>query len=157
MHTKLVYCYPFFYLSAKKDDLPTSWNDIASQTQGSKVYDIAGSCSLQGTFSSEKAILKTKSEDGCTNPSLKVIFTKLFPEVQIADTTENFILPDNFDFDELEIAIGTKEVKVKSTVKDVWGIVDRKILLSDAKLTLEFTAGNEVTGMKDWKLHAVGK
>jgi len=69
-------------LGTKKDDLPTSWNDIASQTPGSKVYDIAGSCSLQGTFSSEKAILKTKSEDGCTNPSLKVIFTKLFPEVQ---------------------------------------------------------------------------
>ena len=112
---------------------------------------------MQGTFSSEKATLKTESESGCTKPSLKVIFTKLFPEVQIAETTENFIPPDKFDFDELEIAIDTKEVKVKSTVKDVWGIVDRKILFSDAKLTLQFTAGKEVTGMKDWKIHVVGK
>ena len=141
----------------KRDNLPASWNDIASQTQGSKVYTIAGSCSLQGTFSPEKAILKAKSESGCTKPSLKVIFTKLFPAVQVAQTTENFILPDKFDFEELEIASATKEVKIKSAAKDAWGIAERRLLLGDAKMTLEFTAGKEVRGMKDWKIHIVGR
>ena len=151
------YKYPYTNHLAKRDNLPASWNDIASQTEGSKVYTIAGSCSLQGTFSSEKAILKAKSESGCTKPSLKVIFTKLFPAVQVAQTTENFILPDKFDFEELEIATGTKEVKIKSSARDSWGIAERKLLLGDAKLTLEFTAGKEVKGMKDWKIYVVGK
>ena len=98
-----------------------------------------------------------KSEGKCIKPSLKVIMTKLFPAVKVVETTENFILPDKFDFEELEIVIGTKEVTVKSSAKDSWGIAERKLLLGDAKLTLAFTAGKEVKGMKDWKIHVVGK
>ena len=121
------------------------------------VYTIAGSCSLQATFNTDKAVLKVKSEGGCTKPSLNIIFTKLFPSVMVAETTENFILPDKFNFEELEIATATKEVKVKATAKDAWGIAERRLLLGDAQLTLGFTAGKEVKGMKDWELHVVGR
>ena len=141
----------------KRDDLPSSWNDIASQTGGDRVYTIAGSCSLQGTFSGGKAVLKVKAEGECTKPSLKVIFTKLFPSIKVAETTENFILPDKFDFDELEIVTATKEVIIKAAAKDSWGISERRLLLGDAKLTLGFTAGKQITGMKDWKVHVVGR
>ena len=141
----------------QRDNLPSSWNDIASQTGADRVYTIAGSCSLQGTFSGGKAVLKVQSEDDCTNPSLTVIFTKLFPSIEVAETTQNFIIPDKFDFDELEIVTATKKVTVKAAAKDTWAIAERRLLLGDAKLTLGFTAGTQITGMKDWKVHVVGR
>ena len=141
----------------KRDNLPTNWDQLVNETEGSKVYTIAGSCSLQGTFSSEKAVLKVKFEGDCTKPSLKVILTKLFPSVEVVETTENFIIPEKFNFEELEIVIATKEVKAKASAKDIWGIGERRLLLGNAKLTLGFTAGMVVRGMKDWKLHVVGR
>ena len=141
----------------RRDNLPSNWNDIASQNAGSEVYTIAGSCSLQGTFSGGKAEIKVKPEGDCTKPSLKVIMAKLFPSINVAETTENFILPDKFDFEEMEIVAATKEVTVKAAAKDSWGIAERRLLLGDAKLTLGFTAGEEVKGMADWELHVVGR
>lgn len=121
------------------------------------MYTIAGSCSVEGTFTADKAVLKTKEEAACTKPSLQIIFNKLFPSVKVHDSTENFILPEMFNFEELDLDIATKEVKVKGSIKDsAWPIAERRLLLGDAKLTLEFTAGKPVTGMKDWKIHAVG-
>ena len=145
-----------FVFSVRRDNLPTSWNDIASQPAGGRVYTIAGSCSLQGTFSDKNAVLKVKPEGGCTKPSLKIIMSKLFPSINVAETTENFILPDKFDFEDMEIVNATK-VTVKAAAKDSWGIAERKLLLGDAKLTLGFTAGEEIKGMADWKLHVVGR
>lgn len=140
----------------KRDNLPASWSQITSQTGGTKTYTINGFCSVEAKFSSEKAELKTKVESGCEKPSLKVIFQALFPSVNVQQSTEKFILPEKFNFDELEIAVATKDVKVMSSAKDGWGIADRKLLLGGAKLTLEFTAGVAITGMKDWKIYAVG-
>ena len=140
----------------KRDDLPANWDAIASQTSGSKVYTIAGSCSLDATFSGEKAELKTKADGKCTKPSLKVIFEKLFPAVKVSETTENFIIPEKFDFEELTIDIATKEVKVKGAARDSWGIAERRLLLENAKLTLGFTAGKAITGIKDWEIHVEG-
>ena len=121
------------------------------------MYTIAGSCSLQATFGGGKVVLKVKEEGKCTKPSLKVIFTKLFPSIKVAETTENFILPDKFNFEELDIVTATKEVKIRGSAKDSWGIAERRLLLGDAKLTLGFTAGKEVKDMKDWELHVVGR
>ena len=140
----------------KRDNLPANWNEITSQREGNKVYTIAGSCSVEATFSGEKADLKTKAEGGCTKPSLKAIFEKLFPAVKVSETTEKFIIPEKFDFEELTIDIATKEVKVKGAARDTWGIAERRLLLGDAKLTLGFTAGKAITGIKDWEIHVVG-
>ena len=140
----------------KRDNLPANWNEITSQREGNKVYTIAGSCSVDATFNEEKAELKTKAEGECTKPSLKAIFEKLFPAVKVSETTENFIIPEKFDFEELTIDIATKEVEVKGAARDSWGIAERRLLLGDAKLTLGFTAGKAITGIKDWEIHVVG-
>ena len=140
----------------KRDDLPANWDAITSQTSGSKVYTIAGSCSLDATFSAGKAVLKTKVEGDCTKPSFKVIFEKLFPAIQVSMTTEKFITLDKFDFEELTIATASKKVEVKGTARDSWRIAEKNLVLANAKLTLGFTAGKEITGIKDWEIHVEG-
>ena len=146
----------YFHFTAKRDNLPSTYNDLTSQTSGSKTYDIAGSCSIDAKFASDKATLTAKDAGGCTKPSVKMIFDALFPSVDVLASTDNFINPESFEFESLEIVSATKEVTIEAKAKDTWAFVERKILLGDAALTLGFTAGQPLTSIKNWKIKAVG-
>lgn len=92
-----------FQYIAKRDNLPGSLDDFLSQSTGSPVYEIAGNCNLKGTITPDNAELAVEKTDSCTKPSLKVIFEKLFPIINLQEATQGFILSDQYVLDKLDV------------------------------------------------------
>ncbi|XP_065055347.1 uncharacterized protein LOC135683868 [Rhopilema esculentum] len=144
-------------LGTKRDNLPTSWETLTSQSTGTKTYTIQGRCSLDGKFAVENAVLENKKVGNCENPSLKMVFDKIFPSIDVMKTTQQLINPDSFFFEKLEINRGTKEVTVEAKAKDSWRLLSGdNFVLGGASLTLGFKAGEPVDGINSWKIKAEG-
>ena len=131
---------------------------MTSQSTGTKTYTIQGRCSLDGKFAVENAVLENKKAGNCENPSLKMVFDKIFPSIDVMKTTQQLINPDSFFFEKLEINRGTKEVTVEAKAKDSWRLLSGdNFVLGGASLTLGFKAGEPVDGIKSWKIKAEGE
>ncbi len=119
---------------------------------------MAGICNLKGTFTSETAKLEVVESGGCTKPSLTMIFQRLFPDINLNEATEGFIISDQFELDELEVEKSSLEVTVQATAKDTLDYAQRKILVNDGKLTLGFSAGaNTLVGIEFWRIKVEGE
>ncbi len=119
---------------------------------------MASLCNLKGTFKPQKAKLEVQDVNGCTKPSLTTIFQRLFPAVNLDEASGNFIMSDQFDFDELEVDKPSQGVTVKATAKDTLAYVERRILLGEGKLTIGFPASASTAGgIKPWTVKIEGK
>ena len=125
---------------------------------GAKTYTIAGRCSVAAAVTSEKVTLTNEESGGCIKASLKMIFDKLFPAINVMSSTQKFIYPDKFFFEKLEITKANKEVKIDGKSKDPWRVLSGdNFVLTDVSLSLGFTAGVPVQGIKEWAIKATGK
>ena len=142
--------------ASKRNALPDSWLKVTSESTGKKVYTIVGFCNVEVNVDSEGAKLTVKEADGCIVPSLNIVFSKLFPSVNIHTSTEQFILPDSFSVEEIFIN-KQKFATIKAKAKATWRIADGEILINNGELELGFHADKQVSGFKDWSLNAKGK
>ena len=145
-----------FLFSAKRDSLPSNWNNLISKTSGTAIYVIAGSCNINTRFTSQKVTMETNTAGGCTAPSLDFVMKKLFPEIDVDSKTDDFVSADHFVFETLEIVRSSKEVTIKAKAKESWKMSERKILLENAELTLGFTANKPIEDITNFRIEGTG-
>ena len=145
-----------FLFSAKRDTLPSNWNNLISKTSGTATYVIAGSCNIIARFTAQKVTMETNTAGSCTKPSLAVVMEKLFPKIDVDLKTEGFISADHFVFESLEIVRSSKEVTIKARAKESWRMADRKIILENAELTLGFTANKAIKDITNFRIKGTG-